>query len=60
MQKRAARNIAMETEDQVSLDSEGRAPRSGRHKTRRAVMWIKPAFVELRFGFEVTMYSEYR
>lgn len=25
-----------------------------------AVMWIKPAFVELRFGFEVTMYSEYR
>ena len=23
-------------------------------------MWIKPKFVELRFGFEVTMYSEYR
>jgi coenzyme PQQ precursor peptide PqqA len=25
-----------------------------------SVMWIKPSFVELRFGFEVTMYSEYR
>ena len=27
---------------------------------RRDAMWIKPKFVELRFGFEVTMYSEYR
>jgi coenzyme PQQ precursor peptide PqqA len=23
-------------------------------------MWIKPKFVELRLGFEVTMYSDYR
>ena len=23
-------------------------------------MWTKPKFVELRLGFEVTMYSEYR
>jgi len=30
------------------------------HRARRVLMWIKPKFVELRFGFEVTMYSEYR
>lgn len=30
------------------------------HQEGPAVMWSKPAYVELRFGFEVTMYSEYR
>jgi coenzyme PQQ precursor peptide PqqA len=24
--------------------------------TRRATMWTKPEFTEMRFGFEVTMY----
>lgn len=27
---------------------------------QRPQLWIKPRFTELRFGFEVTMYSEYR
>jgi len=27
---------------------------------RRTQRWSKPKFIELRFGFEVTMYSEYR
>jgi coenzyme PQQ precursor peptide PqqA len=46
----------METASGVGVDR----ARSGTNQEGPAVMWIKPNFVELRFGFEVTMYSEYR
>ena len=40
-----------------------RTPQTGAPKepTReRPQLWVTPRFIELRFGFEVTMYSEYR
>lgn len=51
----------MATAGGVGVDSSGTLrARSDTSQEGPAVMWIKPKFVELRFGFEVTMYSEYR
>jgi coenzyme PQQ precursor peptide PqqA len=34
--------------------------RSRAQKRRTQSMWTKPKFIELRLGFEVTLYSGYR
>ncbi len=34
----------------------GRRNTSGANKREESAMWTKPAFTDLRIGFEVTMY----